>query len=103
MLSRLSINFKVFVAPLVVLILFIAGSVASIVVLREQGAAFREVVGGAFDAATTTSRLTITVAGIHSDVLRHLDMMRLEQDPESLKSLRESLGQRFDQAEALLT
>ena len=102
MLSRLSINLKVFVAPLVVLVLFIAGSVASIVVLREQGAAFREVVGGAFDAATTTSRLTITVAGIHSDVLRHLDMMRLEQDPDSLKALRESLGQRFDQAEAML-
>jgi signal transduction histidine kinase len=101
-LSRVSIKLKVFVAPLVVLLLFIAVSVVSIVVLREQGAAFREVVGGAFDAATTTSRLTITVAGIHSDVLRHLDVMRLEQDPESLKSLRESLGQRFDHAEAML-
>ena len=102
MLSRLPINLKVFVAPLVVLLLFIAVSAVSIVVLREQGSAFREVVGGAFDAATTTSRLTITVAGIHSDVLRHLDIMRLEQDPESLRSLRESLGQRFQQAEAML-
>ncbi|MGE5103316.1 MAG: sensor histidine kinase [Betaproteobacteria bacterium] len=102
MLSRLPINLKVFVAPLVVLLLFVTVSAVSIVVLRDQGAAFREVVGGAFDAATTTSRLTITVAGIHSDVLRHLDVMRLEQDPESLKSLRESMGQRFDQAEAML-
>jgi len=102
MLNRLSINLKVFVAPLVVLLLFVAVSVAAIVVLREQGAAFRDVVGGAFDAATTTSRLTQTVSGIHSDVLRHLDVMRLEQDAESLKALRETLDTRFDQAEGML-
>jgi hypothetical protein len=41
-------------------------------------AATRLEVGGAFDAATTTSRLTVTVAGIHSDVLRHLDLLRVE-------------------------
>ena len=102
MLNRLSINLKVFVAPLVVLTLFIVVSVTAIAVLRQQGAAFREVVGGAFDAATTTSRLTIAVSTIHSDVLRHLDVMRLEQDADSLKSLRESLDARFDQAEAML-
>jgi len=102
MLRRLPIGLKVFVAPFVVLMLFVVVAGMSIIVLREQGNAFREVVGGAFDAATTTSRLTMTVAGIHSDVLRHLDVMRLEQDPESLRTLRESLGQRFQQAEAML-
>ena len=102
MLNRLSINLKVFVAPLVVLLLFVVVAVTAIAMLREQGAAFREVVGGAFDAATTTSRLSLTVSGIHSDVLRHLDVMRLEQDAESLKALRETLPARFDEAEAML-
>lgn len=102
MLSRLPIQVKVLVAPLVVTLLFAGVSVASMLLLRNQAETFRDVVGGAFDAATTTSRLTVTVAAIHSDVLRHLDLMRIEQDPAALKAIRESMADRFNQAEAML-
>src|SRR5437867_4948313 len=102
MLSRLSIKLKVHVAPLIVMLLCVAVSAWSIGLLRAQGAAFREVVGGAFDTATTTSRASLAVAAIHSDVLRHIDLLGTRQDSESMKELRERLPARFDAIEAML-
>jgi signal transduction histidine kinase/ActR/RegA family two-component response regulator len=70
--------------------------------LRSQGEAFREVVGGAFDAATATSRMSLTVASIHSDIIRHLDLIGTRQNTESLKELRDTLERRFARVEAML-
>jgi len=80
-LSRVSIKLKVLVAPLAVMLLFIGVSIGAISLLRSQGEAFRDVVGGAFDAATTTSRLSLTVAGIHSDIIRHVNLLGTPQTP----------------------
>ncbi|WP_325481534.1 ATP-binding protein [Piscinibacter sp.] len=102
MLSRLSINLKVLVAPLAVMLLFIVVSAGAVSLLRSQGEAFREVVGGAFDAATTTSRMSLTMAAIHSDIIRQLTLTGTRQNTESLKELRDSLGARFDRVEAML-
>jgi HAMP domain-containing protein len=101
-LSRLSIRLKVLVAPLIVMLLCIVVSVASMWLLRSQGEAFRDIVGGAFDAATTTSRVSLAMAGIHSDVIRHIDLVRGRQDAEALAGLRDTLSKRFDAIEAML-
>jgi signal transduction histidine kinase/CheY-like chemotaxis protein len=101
-LNRLSIRRKVFVAPLAVVVLLIVLSAASLALLRSQGAAFRDVVNESLGAATTTSRLSLTVAGIHSDIIRHIELQRLEQDDGSLAALRDPLQRRFDEAEAML-
>ena len=90
------------IAPLAVILLFIAVSAGAVWLLRSQGAAFREVVGGAFDAATTTSRMSLTVAGIHSDIIRHINLLGTQQNTESLKELRDSLDARFSRVEAML-
>jgi len=92
----------VLIAPLAVILLFIAVSAGAVWLLRSQGAAFREVVGGAFDAATTTSRMSLTVAGIHSDIIRHINLLGTQQNTESLKELRDSLDARFSRVEAML-
>src|SRR5204862_6658726 len=102
-LSRLSIKLRVLVAPLAVMLLFIVVSAGAISLLRSQGEAFREVVGGAFDAATATSRMALAGASIHSDIIRHLDVIGTRQNTESLNELRGSLGRRFDLDEAMLT
>ena len=102
MLSRVSIRLKVLVAPLTVMLLFIGVSAVAVSLLRSQGEAFREVVGGAFDAATATSRMALAVASIHSDIIRHLDVIGTRQNTESLTELRDSLGRRFDRVEAML-
>ncbi|HEX6706841.1 MAG TPA: ATP-binding protein [Albitalea sp.] len=102
MLSRVSIKLKVLVAPLAVMLLFIGVSAVAISLLRSQGQAFREVVGGAFDAATATSRMSLTVAGIHSDIIRHLDLGGTRQNTESLRELRDLLPARFDRVDAML-
>jgi len=102
MLSRLSIKLKVLVAPLIVMLLCVAVSAWSIGLLRAQGAAFRDVVGGAFDTATTTSRASLAVAAIHSDVLRHIDLLGTGQDSAAMQELRERLPERFDAIEAML-
>ena len=102
MLSRVSIKLKVLAAPLAVILLFIAVSAGAVWLLRSQGQAFREVVGGAFDAATTTSRVSLTMAGIHSDIIRHINLLETQQNTESQKELRDTLAQRFDRVEAML-
>jgi len=101
-LSRVSIKLKVLVAPLAVMLLFIGVSAVAISLLRSQGEAFREVVGGAFDAANATSRMSLTVAGIHSDIIRHLDLGGTRQNTESLKELQDTLARRFDRVDAML-
>jgi signal transduction histidine kinase/ActR/RegA family two-component response regulator len=101
-LSRVSIKLKVLIAPLAVMLLFAGVSASAVWLLRSQGEAFREVVGSSFDAATTTSRMSLAVAGIHSDVLRHLDLLGAQQSAESLAELRERLGPRFDKVGAML-
>jgi len=101
-LSRVSIKLKVLVAPLAVMLLFIGVSAGAISLLRSQGEAFREVVGGAFDAATATSRMSLTVAGIHSDIIRHLDLGGTRQNTESLKELRDTIERRFERVDAML-
>ncbi len=102
MLRHLSIKWQVFVAPLAVMLLLAGVALTSVALLRGQGEAFREVVGESFESATTTSRLSLKVAGIHSDVIRQIDLFRLEQNSEALIALRSSLPARFDQAEAML-
>jgi len=102
MLKHLSIRWQVFVAPLAVMLLLAGVALTSVALLRGQGEAFREVVGESFDSATTTSRLSLKVAGIHSDVIRQIDLLRLEQNSEALIALRTSLPTRFDQAESML-
>ena len=102
MWSRASIKLKVLAAPLVVILLFVGVSAGAVWLLRSQGEAFREVVGGAFDAATTTSRISLTVASIHSDMVRHISLMSTHQHVESMSELRETLAARFDKVEAML-
>ncbi|WP_161974683.1 ATP-binding protein [Piscinibacter terrae] len=102
MLSRVSIKLKVLIAPLAVMLLFIAVSTGAISLLRSQGEAFRDVVGGAFDAATASSRMSLAVARIHSDIIRHLDLGGTRQNTESLKELHASLPQQFDRVESML-
>jgi signal transduction histidine kinase/ActR/RegA family two-component response regulator len=101
-LSRVSIKLKVLLAPLAVMLLFIGLSAGAISLLRSQGEAFREVVGAAFDAATATSRMSLAVAGIHSDIIRHLELGGTRQNTESLKELHDALGGRFDRVEAMM-
>src|SRR5438105_5896989 len=84
------------------MLLFIGVSMGAISLLRSQGEAFRDVVGGAFDAATTTSRLSLTIAGVHSDIIRHVALLGTQQNTESLGELRQSLAARLDRAEAML-
>src|SRR5205085_5916911 len=84
------------------MLLFIGVSAGAISLLRSQGEAFREVVGGAFDAATATSRMSLTVAGIHSDIIRHLDLGGTRQNTESLKELRDTIERRFERVDAML-
>jgi signal transduction histidine kinase/ActR/RegA family two-component response regulator len=102
MLSRVSIKLKVLIAPLAVMLLFIAVSAGAISLLRSQGEAFREVVGGAFDAATASSRMSLAVARIHSDIIRHLDLDGTRQNTETLTELHGSLQQRFERVESML-
>jgi signal transduction histidine kinase/ActR/RegA family two-component response regulator len=101
-LSRVSIKLKVLVAPVAVMLLFIGVSAVAVSLLRSQGEAFREVVGGALDAATTTSRMSLAVASIHSDIIRHLDVIGTRQNTESRTELRDTLARRFDRVEAML-
>ncbi|HEY2929748.1 ATP-binding protein [Piscinibacter sp.] len=102
MWSRASIKLKVLAAPLAVILLFVGVSVGAVWLLRSQGEAFRDVVGGAFDAATTTSRISLTVASIHSDLVRHVNLLSTRQSVESTSELRETLAARFDRVEAML-
>jgi signal transduction histidine kinase/ActR/RegA family two-component response regulator len=102
MWSRASIKLKVLAAPLAVILLFVGVSVGAVWLLRSQGEAFRDVVGGAFDAATTTSRISLTVASIHSDLVRHVSLLSTRQSVESTSELRETLATRFDRVEAML-
>jgi signal transduction histidine kinase/ActR/RegA family two-component response regulator len=102
MFGRLPIRLQVLVAPLVVMLLCIGVAVGSVLLLRAQGEAFREVVGGAFDTASTASRVSLAVAGIHSDVIRHIDLVGAQQSKESLVELREQLPRRFDVVESML-
>ncbi|HEU0202685.1 MAG TPA: ATP-binding protein, partial [Burkholderiaceae bacterium] len=102
MLSRLSIKLKVLVAPLAAMLLLIAVSAGSLWLVRSQGQAFREVVGSAFDAATTASRLSLTMAAIHSDIVRHLNLLGSQQNAETAAELRATLGARFERAEKML-
>jgi len=103
MLSRVSIKFKVLIAPLAVMLLFMGLSGGAIWLLRSQGEAFRDVVGSAFDSANTTSRISLTVAGIHSDIVRHVALLGTGQDAAATSNeLRESLPSRFDKVEAML-
>jgi signal transduction histidine kinase/CheY-like chemotaxis protein len=101
-LSRLSIKLKVLVAPLAVMLLLIGVSAGSVWLLHSQGNAFKEVVGGSFDAATTTSRLALNVSGIHSDIIRHLNVLTTQQNTDALAELRSTLPARFELAEAML-
>jgi signal transduction histidine kinase/ActR/RegA family two-component response regulator len=101
-LSRLSIRLKVLIAPLIVMLLCIGVSAASIWLLRAQSEAFRQVVGDAFNTATTTSRLSLAMAGIHADVVRHIDLAHGQQDTEALAEMRQTLGKRLDVIEAML-
>jgi signal transduction histidine kinase/DNA-binding NarL/FixJ family response regulator len=102
MLRHPSIKWQVFVAPLAVMLLLAIVALTSAVLLRSQGEAFREVVGESFDSATTVSRLSLKVAGIHSDVIRQIDLLRLEQNSDTLLEVRTSLPARFDEAESML-
>ncbi|MED5621282.1 ATP-binding protein [Ideonella sp. BN130291] len=102
MLTRLSIRLKVMVAPLIVMLLCVAVSAGSIWLLRGQGQAFREVVGGAFDTATTTSRMSLAVAAIHSDVVRHIDLPGSDSGTEARAELRARLPERFDKVASML-
>ena len=102
MLSRVSIKLQVLIAPVAVMLLFIAVSAGAISLLRSQGEAFRDVVGGAFDAATASSRMTLAVARIHSDIIRHLDLGGTRQNTETLRELHDALPQRFDRVESML-
>ena len=102
MLRHLSIKWQVFVAPLAVMLLLAGVALTSVALLRGQGEAFREVVGESFDSASAASRLSLKVAGIHSDVIRQIDLLRLEQNSEALIALRTSLPARFDLAESML-
>ncbi|NRF69587.1 response regulator [Aquincola sp. S2] len=102
MLTRLSIRVKVLLAPLVVMLLCVAVSAGSIALLRAQGAAFRDVIGGAFDTAITSSRVSLAVAGLQSDLIRHIDLSGRQPDAEAITELRASLPRRLDQVEAML-
>ena len=100
--SRASIKLKVLAAPLAVIVLFVGVSAGAVWLVRSQGEAFRDVVGGAFDAATTTSRISLTVASIHSDLVRHVSLTSTQQNVEARSELRETLAARFDKVEAML-
>ena len=102
MLRHLSIRWQVFVAPLAVMALLAGVALTAVALLRGQAEAFREVVGESVDSAAIASRLSLEVAGIHSDVIRQIDLLRLEQNSAALIALRASLPSRFDQAESML-
>jgi signal transduction histidine kinase/ActR/RegA family two-component response regulator len=102
MLTRLSIRVKVLLAPLIVMLLCVGIAVGSMALLRAQGEAFREVVGGAFDTATTTSRVSLAVAGVQSDLIRHIELLGRRVDTEALAELRATLPARLDGIEQML-
>ena len=102
MLTRLSIRVKVLLAPLIVMLLCVGIAVGSMALLRAQGEAFREVVGGAFDTATTTSRVSLAVAGIQSDLIRHIELLGRPADAQTLAELRAAMPARLDQVELML-
>ena len=94
MLRHLSIRWQVFVAPLAVMALLAGVALTAVALLRGQAEAFREVVGESVDSAAIASRLSLEVAGIHSDVIRQIDLLRLEQNSAALIALRASLPSR---------
>jgi signal transduction histidine kinase/ActR/RegA family two-component response regulator len=101
MLTRMSIRLKVLLAPLAVMLLCVAVSAGSIWLLRSQGQAFREVVGGGFDIATATSRMSLAVSRIHSDIVRQVQNTGPGSE-QARSELAAQLPSRFDATEAML-
>ncbi len=74
MLNRIPVALKVFIAPFAIIVMMVATIIASQLVLRRQQDAFLQVVGGSFKISTTTTKLLLAIAEVHSDVMRYAQL-----------------------------
>jgi signal transduction histidine kinase len=93
-----SIKAMMFVAPAIIIALMLGAIVVFDQALRQQQAAFLEVVHGPLARATTTStKLLVDVSEVQADVLRYAQLrQRLSADDTLLDDLRESILSRFE-------
>jgi signal transduction histidine kinase/HAMP domain-containing protein len=83
MLNRIPIAWKVFIAPSAIILLMVATIIASQLTLQRQQSAFLQVVGGPFKTSTATTKLLLSIAEVHSDVMRYAQLRQrvAEGDP----------------------
>lgn len=88
----------VFVAPAIIIVLMLGSMVAFDQALRQQQAAFLDVVRGPLaSAATTTTKLLVSVSNVQADVLRYAHLrQRLSSDEAVLRNLSQSVATQFD-------
>ncbi|HEX2257137.1 MAG TPA: ATP-binding protein [Afifellaceae bacterium] len=97
-----SIKATVFIAPAIVIVLMLAAIVVFDQALRQQQAAFLDVVHGPLArATTTTTRLLVAVSEVQADVLRYAQLrQRLSPEDNVLNSLRQAIQSQFERIRA---
>lgn len=97
-----SIKAMVFIAPVIVIVLMLVAIVVFDQVLRQQQAAFLNVVHGPLArATTTTTRLLVAVSEVQADVLRYVQLrQRLPPEDNVLNSLRQAILSQFERIQA---
>lgn len=93
-----SVKATVFIAPTIIIALMLGAIVAFDQALRQQQTAFLNVVRGPLArAATTTTKLLVSVSNVQADVLRYAHLRpRFSPDDGILRSLRQSIAAQFD-------
>lgn len=93
-----SIKAMVFVAPTIIIVLMLGSMVAFNQALRQQQTAFLDVVRGPLaSAATTTTKLLMSVSNVQADVLRYAHLrQRFSPDEAVMRSLSQSIAAQFD-------
>ncbi len=93
-----SIRTTVFVAPSVIIVLMLGAMVVFDQTLRQQQAAFLDVVHGPLArATTTTTKLLLSVSEVQADVLRYAQLrQRLAADDAVLGDLRGSIATKYE-------
>ncbi|HEX6004379.1 MAG TPA: ATP-binding protein [Burkholderiales bacterium] len=102
MLGNRSIRTAVFVAPSIIIVLMFGMIMVFDHALRQQQSAFLQVVHGPLArATTTTTKLLLSVADVHSDVLRYAQLrQRFGAKDAVLSDLRESILAKFERITA---
>ena len=101
-LNRFPIALKVFVAPSAVILLMLMSVLAAQVALERHQKVFLQVVSGPLETSTSTTKLLLAVAQVHSDVVRYAQLrQRMPAGEKLLEDLARSIDEGYTRIDRL--